>query len=378
MRAAAFLLIAAAAAAPWPVAAQGVRAKVAFGTQRASGYDLLGRKDDKISMSPIGVGGLVSMSISSITSMEIERPKALNEATFLMGQGKTADAIARLKQMARELTPYAGVPNNNAVDLVCDAVDLLRSAEQWPEAMELLGAIKSPGAGSNVARVDLLRAYCYTAMGKTLEAQTALKKAKQPERGDPLYPVAKIVQARVELTVSNINQALDIIAQAIVDTPIESEYYPECLFVAGTCYYSIVGQSAATPPQPGGPVGKSDSERIMAESGGPRAAATETLGLLIQMVPESRWAQLARERLKQIGAEAPPAPPEPGAQPPAGAPPAAAAAADAAPMADGTMQPAGAPAMTPGAETPAPPADNSSAGGTNAPPAQQEQSKAQP
>lgn len=369
MRVAVLLLLLAAGALPWPLAAQGVRAKVAFGTQRASGYDLLGRKGDKISMSPIGVGGLVSMSVSSITSLEIDPPKALNEAIFLMGQKKEADAIARLKQLARELTPYIEVPNNNAVDLICDAVDLLRSAERWPEAMEMLAAIKNPGAGSNAPRVDLLRAYCYTAMGKTLEAETVLKKAKQPERGDPLYAVAKIVESRVQLTVSNINQALDIIAQAIVDTPIESEYYPECLFVAGSCYHALVGQGAAVPAQPGGPVGKTDSERLMEESGGPRAAATETLSLLIQMVPESRWAQLARERLKQIGAEAPPAPPEPGTQPPPGEgaqPPAAGAT----PTAEGTMQPAAEPAMQPGAEAPAMTPENSPPGGTNAPPPQ--------
>lgn len=358
--AALMLLLLSAAAGPSP--ADPVRARVGVGTQRPSGYDLLGRKDDKISMTPIGVGGLISMSVSSITSLEIDRPKALNEATFLMGQKKEADAVARLRQLARELAPYVDVPKNNAVDLICDAVDLLRSAERWPEAMEMLGSIRNPAPGSNAARVDLLRAYCYTAMGKTLEAETALKKAKQPERGDPLYPVAKIVESRVQLTVSNINQALDIIAQAIVDTPIESEYYPECLFVAGSCYHALVGQATAAPPQPGGPVGKSDSDRIMAESGGPRAAATETLSLLIQMVPESRWAQVARERLKQIGAEAPAAPPEPGtAAPPAeGAQPPAAGAA---PMAEGTMQP---------------PADAASAGATNAPPAPQQESKAQP
>lgn len=355
MRFPALLLVAAAALSPWSSAADGVRARVAFGTQKASGYDLLGRRDDKISMTPIGVGGLISIGMASITSLEIDRPKALNEATFLMGQGKEADAIARLKQMAKEIAPYTEVPNNNAVDLICDAVDLLRSAERWADAMEMLRAITRPGEGSNVARVDLLRAYCLTATGKIVEAQVALKKAEAPERGDALYPVAKIVQSRAQLAVSNINQALDIIAQAVVDTPIDSEYYPECLFVSGSCYHSLIGQAGAMPQQPGGPAGKADSDRIMAESGGPRAAATETFGLLIQMAPESRWAQLAKDRLAQIGAEAPAVPAEPGAAPAGDAP------APAAPAAEGAMAPA----------------ESSSAGGDGAPAPKQEESKEQ-
>lgn len=362
------LLLLLACAATSPSMAEPVRARVAMGTQKASGYDLLGRKGDKISMTPIGVGGLISMGVSSIVSLEIDRPKALSEATFLMGHGKTDEAVARLKQLARDLSPYVDVPKNNAVDLICDAVDLLRSAERWGDAMELLGGITNPGPGSNVTRVNLLRAYCLTATGKILQAETELKKGGLPQRGDPLYPVAKIVESRVQLTVSNINQALDLIAQAIVDTPIESEYYPECLFVAGSCYYALVGQSAPAAKQPTGPVGKSDSDRIMSESGGPRSAATEAFGLLIQMAPESRWAQVARERLKQIGAEEPPAPPEPDSQAAAtdgtAAPAAAPAPADA--SAGTTMQPATDGAMAP--------AQGAAAGATNAPPAQ-EQSK---
>lgn len=365
MRRAILIFALACVSAPWSSWADPVRARVTVGTQRASGYDLLGRKADKISMTPIGVGGLISMGISSIKSLEIDRPKALNEATFLMAHGKTDEAVAKLRQLARELNPYTDVPNNNAVDLICDAVDLLRSAERWTEAMELLGNVTNPGPGSNAARISLLRAYCLTATGKTLQAEAEIKKTKMPQRGEPLYPVAKIVESRVQLTVSNINQALDLIAQAIVDTPIESEYYPECLFLAGSCYYALVGQSAAAPAQPTGPAGKSDSDRIMSESGGPRAAATETFSLLIQMSPDSRWAQVARERLKQIGAEAPPTPPEPGAQPPA--PDAGGATQPATPDASGAMQPAAAGAM---AEEPAP-------GATNAPPQTPEQSKAQ-
>ena len=353
------------AAVPALRAADGFRATVKVGSQRASSYDLVGRAGDKISMTPVGVGGVVSMGLSSIVSMQIERPKPLDEAKFLLGLGKTADALTRLKNLARQLMPYTDVPNNNAVDLICDVVDLLRSADQYAEALEILRGITKPGEGSNAGRVELLRAYCLSSLGKTLEAEDVLKKAKALERGDPLYPVAKIVRSRVSLTASNVTQALDEIAQAIVDTPIENEYYPEALFIAGSSYQALASQKTPekTTVQPGG---KSDADRIMQEGGSPRTAATECFTLLVQMVPESRWAELAKARLKELGADAPAAPPEPAARPPADGQgtPATGTTQPAAPQQDGAtmMQPQGGGQAQP---APSPPGD---APATNSPP----------
>lgn len=357
------LAVAALAAVPSMRAADGFRATVKVGTQRASSYDLVGRTGDKISMTPVGVGGVVSMGMSSIASMQIERPKPLDEATFLLGAGKTADALTRLRNLARQLMPYTAVPNNNAVDLICDVVDLLRSADQYAEALEILRGITRPGEGSNAGRVELLRAYCLSSLGKTLEAEDVLRKTKPRERGDPLYPVAKIVRSRVSLTTSNINQALDEIAQAIVDSPIESEYYPEALFIAGSSYQALANQATPekTTPQPGG---KSDADRIMQEGGSSRTAASECFTLLVQMAPQSRWAELAKARLKELGAEAPPVPAE-SAPPPAtdgqGAAPAG-AMPPAAPQDGATMmQPQG------GGQAPPAPGPAAEAPGTNSP-----------
>ncbi len=290
-------------------AAESLPAYVVTKAARGKDFLVVSRQRSVITVQlPEQLRGTVQIPIEDIRSVQFSLPSIANRAVAAFEQRKWTEAQALFKTALAPYAQFLDLPNNNIVPLMWQYAESLRMNSQYDEAIALYRLFDPLPAGLHRQRAQLARAYCDCAMGRTKEARALLDTASPTNHTDALFAHAQMVRARVCLAEGNSLQAVDEIARAVATMRIDSDIYPECLFVSATCYKAleVIRKEQPTVKDP---FGQGDARYDSAKVVLPDAMANllqVSSGIhqqVTNMFPGTVWAEQSRTALAELTAE---------------------------------------------------------------------------
>jgi len=280
-------------------------------TKAARGKDLLVVSRQRAAVTvqlPEQLRGTVQIPIDDIRSITFSLPSVANRATSAFEQRKWSEAQALFKAALAPYTAFLDLPNNNIVPLMWQYAESFRLDGKYDEAIALYQQFDALPSGLHKQRAQLGRAYCDCAMGRTKEARALVDSAAPTNHAEALFAQAQMVRARISLSEGNPLQAVDEIARAVATMRIESDVYPECLFVSAACYEALESIRKEQPAVKD-PFGESD-----ARYGSAKVVLPEAMANLLQvasgihqqvtnMFPGTVWADQSRAELARLSEE---------------------------------------------------------------------------
>lgn len=254
---------------------------------------------------PEQLRGTVQIPIEDIRSVQFSLPSVANRAVAAFEQRKWAEAQSFFKSALEPYAQFLDLPNNNIVPLMWQYAESLRLDGKHDEAIELYRLFDALPAGLHKQRAQLARAYCDCAEGRLKEARALLDAAAPTNHTDALFANAQMVRARISLAEGKSLQAVDEIARAVATMRIDSDIYPECLFVSALCYEALEGIRKEQPAVKD-PFGQGDARYDSARVVLPDAMANLLVvssGIhqqVTNMFPGTAWAEQSRAELVKL------------------------------------------------------------------------------
>lgn len=264
--------------------AQGLQVAIRGVRNDVSDYTLVGRADRMLRVMPKGKGsGEMLLNVKDIVEVRFALPPALTQAMQAYSGGLYDQAAALMRPIAMPLMPYLDLPNTNAIAIVMAYADILRSGRKYDDAFAIYEKLKVLPKSPTTLRASILSAQCLASTGKLEAAQKALDANEPIKRENELFPVDRMVRAQVHLLNKEYQTSIDEIAQVIACSRIDSEWYPESLYITAQCYE---GLGAMT--------------NIVSSVGGSNTFNEVSLTIykeLTKNFPKSTWAQKSKPKV---------------------------------------------------------------------------------
>jgi hypothetical protein len=263
---------------------------------------LLARNDKVLRTQPKGeTGGEIPINISDIAEVQFVLPQAtLNQAQrfYMMGQWDNT-----LKTMTPLITPvlgYIDLPGNNLIPLVLTYAEVLRYLNKFDEAQKIYAKISElPGAGPEAAKGNLWSIYCLAAMDKKDDANKQFNKIEPPTRGADLFPLYKMVNGKLLSFKKEYQNAIDELAQVTAFSRIESELFPETLYLIAQAYegWAQANKEKKEKEREKNKI-KDEPPKPVDDTPDPCLLASQRIYLEItRNFPESNWAKLSQPKV---------------------------------------------------------------------------------
>jgi tetratricopeptide (TPR) repeat protein len=206
---------------------------------------LVGKSDTAVKLRPPGgAAGEYQIPFDQITEVRFTFPETVTQAQAAFSQGQFEQAAALLRPIVTPMLPYLDLPGNNALPIVFWFGDTLRRANKLDEALTVYDAVRTTAKAPDSTRGAVWAAHCHAALGRTDQALRVLDLAGQVKRDSDLFPLCQMVRAQARFAAKDTLAALDDVAQALAFARIESELYPDSLFLAAQCY-EVLGATNA-------------------------------------------------------------------------------------------------------------------------------------
>lgn len=203
---------------------------------------LVGRTDNGVRLQPKGAGGGDYVAtFDQIDEVRFVLPSGLNRAQDAWNQSQWDLVATILRPVVAPLVPYLDLPNNNAVTLATYLADALRRAGKFDEALAYYDRMRLLATASAAAQAGIWTAHCHVMANRTDQAWKTVQSVNVPKDNDELQALAQYVRAQVRFAQKDYLATIDEVARGISFSRMESESYPEMLFLAAQCYEMLGG-----------------------------------------------------------------------------------------------------------------------------------------
>lgn len=203
---------------------------------------LVGRTDNGVRLQPKGAGGGdYVVTFDQIDEVRFVLPSGLNRAQDAWNQGQWDLVATILRPVVTPLVPYLDLPKNNGVTLARYLADALRRAGKFDEALAYYDRMRLQAAADDAAQAGIWTAHCHVMANRLDPAWKTVQSVKVPKGNDELQALAQYVRAQVRFAQKDYLATLDEVARGISFSRMESESYPEMLFLAAQCYEALGG-----------------------------------------------------------------------------------------------------------------------------------------
>jgi hypothetical protein len=207
---------------------------------------LVGKTDNGLRLQPKGAtAGEYQISFDQVTEIRFVFPETLGQIQEALNRNQWDRAAAMMKPVAAPLLFYLDLPANNGVAFVMVLADSLRRANKPEEALSYYDRLRMLPRSPESMRAAIWTAHCHVALNRADAAWKILQSMEPPKRDSDLFPLYQLVRAQVRQGQKDFVAALDEIAQGIAFSRMESESYPESLFLAAQCYETLAATNAA-------------------------------------------------------------------------------------------------------------------------------------
>ena len=201
---------------------------------------LMGKTDAGVRLQPKGAtAGEYQLSFDQITEFRFVYPESIAQAQEALNQNQHDRVAAILKPIATPLLPYLDLPNNNGLLLVMTLADSLRRTGKFEEALNYFEKLRALPKSPDSIRAGVWAAHCHAVLGRTDAAWKLLQTIDPPKRDQELFGQNQLVRAQVRFAQKDYLAALDEVSLGIACSRMESELFPESLFLAGQCYEAL-------------------------------------------------------------------------------------------------------------------------------------------
>ncbi len=209
---------------------------------------LLGRTDKNLRMQVKGSTAEIAIALNQISELRFIMPETTwKQAQQEIDSAQFEKAAVMMGPSIMPLLNYLDLPNNNAASLLMDHADLLRHANKLDEAAVLYNKLRMLPESQQTTRAMMWTIYCLAAQSKTDEAEKMLKTFEPFARDHELFGVERLVHARLDLAKKDYRSTLDEVSQVIAFSRIESDSFPESLFISAECYEALSATAPVTP-----------------------------------------------------------------------------------------------------------------------------------
>jgi hypothetical protein len=251
----------------------------------ASDFILLGRTARELRLQPPAGGGQVLLPVDNVAEVRFDLPPAYANVRPAYNAGRWPQVVSILRPIVTPMLPYLDLPNNNAVPLVLVVADSLRRSGDFSGAYDWLQPLTAlPNAAQRQTGL-VWSAYCKTLLHQGDNALSLLDKAGELGPGNRLFPLERLVRASVALDKKDYASAIDAAAQSTAFSPIESEWYPQTLYVSAESYRHMAETSAEEQPL---------------STNGYRNIATSLYKEIADLFPDSTWAKASRDHVQPV------------------------------------------------------------------------------
>jgi hypothetical protein len=263
---------------------------------------LLGRNDKILRTQPKGeTGGEIPLNIAEIAEIQFSLPNAtLSQAQRHYTAGQWDQTLKVMSPLINPLLSYIDLPGNNLMPIVLTYAEVLRFANKFDEAHKIYAKIAElPNAGPDAAKGNLWAIYCLVAMEKKEDANKQFNKIEPPTRGTDTFPLYKMVSGKLLMFKKDYQTAIDEMAQVTAFSRIESELFPETLYLLAQSYE---GWSAAIKEKKEKEKEKNktkdDPAKPADDAPDPQLLASQRIYLEItRNFPETNWAKLSQPKV---------------------------------------------------------------------------------
>ena len=268
---------------------------------------LLGKTDKNLRMQVKGSTAETAIALNQIVGLEFIMPANWEQAQQELDAGQFEKAAAMMGAGIMPLLDYLDLPNSNAPSLVMKHADLLRYANKLDEAAVLYNKLRMLPEFPQAAQSMMWAAYCLAAQGKTDEATKILATITPFNRDHELFGVERLIHARLHLAKKDYRSTLDEVAQVIAFSRMESDSFPESLFISAECYEALGGNAQATP--------ESKNQTAAANATDYNKVAQSIYQEIVKNFTNTPWAKKSQLKVSAISPTTLPAKPSPASTP---------------------------------------------------------------
>lgn len=160
---------------------------------------------------------------------------------------KYSENAQALLQAYKELEDFEGLarvaeflPANDSyavnISSLIDAADALRGAGYYDEVVPLYRAMQPVVGPSAKKNIDLWLAYSLVLANQLEEATPLIDSIEEPEPGDSLFSLYKLLYGSRMHQLENYSEALDTLTRGFVRAQTSYSWVPEMLYLIGDCY----------------------------------------------------------------------------------------------------------------------------------------------
>jgi tetratricopeptide (TPR) repeat protein len=252
---------------------------------------LVGKSDAGLKLRPPGgAAGEYQLPFDQVSEVRFTFPETVNQAQTAFSQGQFEQTATLLRPVVTPILPYLDLPGNNALPISFWFGDTLRRANKLDEALTVYDAVRTTAKGADATRGAVWTAHCHAALGRTEQALRVLDLAGAVKRDSDLFPLCQMVRAQVRFAAKDPLAALDDVSQALAFARIESELYPDSLFLAAQCYEALGATNTVN----------TRLVQLTLPSTNRTVAATATTNVVFGLTGNTNYANVARSIYQEI------------------------------------------------------------------------------
>lgn len=202
---------------------------------------LLGRTDSALRLQVKGAaaGSEYQISLDDVSEVRFVFPASLAQAQEALNQNQWERAATIMRPVVVPLLPYLDLPNNNGVSLAMVLADTLRAANKLEDALLFYDKMRMLPRTTEAQRAAIWAASCHASLNRSEPALRILQTMEAPKRDSELFAQYQTVRAQVKMAGKDYLSALDDLSQALAFSRMESELYPDAMFLTAQCYEAL-------------------------------------------------------------------------------------------------------------------------------------------
>jgi tetratricopeptide (TPR) repeat protein len=227
---------------------QGVPVVVVQKKGAATDTVLLGRTDTALRLQVKGAaaGSEYQIPLDDVSEVRFAMPASLAQAQEALNQNQWEKAATIIRPVVVPTLPYLDLPNNNGLPLAMVLADTLRRANKLEDALFFYDKLRLLPRSAESQRAALWAASCHSALNRSEQASKILQTMDAPKRDSELFAQYQIVRAQVRMAGKDYLAALDDLSQALAFSRMESELYPDAMFLTAQCYEALAATNAVS------------------------------------------------------------------------------------------------------------------------------------
>ncbi len=263
---------------------------------------LLGRTDKTLRTQPKGEAGQgeFPLNITDIAEIQFSLPNAtLSQAERFYRAAQWDQTLKVIEPLIKPLLGYIDLPGNNLIPIVLTYAEVLRYSNKYDEAYKIYAKIAElPTGGQDAAKGNLWAIYCLSALDKKDDANKQFNKIEPPARGAEIFPLYKMVNGKLLLFKKDYQNAIDEMAQVTAFSRIESDLFPESLYMIAQAYEGwAAANKEKKEKEKEKNKGKEDPTKPVDDTPDPYIGVSQRIYLEItRNFPETNWAKLSQPK----------------------------------------------------------------------------------